>query len=349
GGGAGACSTTFDQCEFGFHSRSARGEPVYTLNDTGEGYVAFKSCVFAPGASRSLRLHFGGRSDRYNFENCSQSTNAFAASLCEKFALNATSGVTFDFLGTETAAFNMKVSTNWNLTTGANPGSRLRNWRDYGGRNDLLGVYCQFVRTQSPGDPGVPMQIVSGALIDKSAIVGEIVTSGRSVTFATGKTTAWLVTNGGEVGDCVWDGETGTLFNVRARVGSTITMEAQTNYDSAGNINVASTKSNYFYVLNCRTYTTSEFLQGDITAGSNIITHLGTANDRALFIATDVAVNDYIAVFDQIDNSLGTEAAANLITGVNADARAITTIGKQAYSATKKRIPLFWRAAPPNV
>jgi hypothetical protein len=293
-------------------------------------------------------LHFGGRSERYNFENCSQTTNAFATSLYEKSPLNATSGVTFDYLGTETAAFNMKVSAHWNLTSGANSGSRLRNWRDYGGRNELLGVYSRSARSQSTGDPGVPMQICSGAHIDKSAIIGAIAISGRSVTFATGKTAAWLVTYGGEVGDCVWDGETGTLFYVRSRTGSTVTMEAQTNYDSAGNINATPTKTGYFHVLNCRTYTTSEFLQGDTTAGSNVITNVGTADGRARLITADIGVNDYIAVFDQIDNSLGTAAAANLITEVNADARTITTMGKQAYNATKKRIPLFWRAAPPN-
>jgi Pectate lyase superfamily protein len=349
GGGAGACPTTFDQCEFNFHSRSTRGEPAYTFNNTGEGYVAFKSCVFDPGTSRALRLHFGGSSEKYTFENCSQTTNAFATNLYEKFALNATSGVTFDYLGTETAAFNMKVSTNWNLTSGAKSGSRRRNWRDYGGRNDLLGVYSRFVRSQSAGDPGVPVQISSGGLIDKSAIVGAITTSGRSVTFVTGKTAAWLITYGGEVGDCVWDQETGTLFYVRWRTGSTITMEAQTNYNSAGNINATLTKTGYFYVLNCRTYTTSEFLQGDTTAGTNVITHIGAADGHARFITADIAVNDYIAVFDQIDNSLGTAAGANLITDVNADAFTITTAGKQAYSATKKRIPLFWRAAPANV
>jgi len=345
---AGGATSAFDHCHWSFGLRASLGEPAYTLTaNAGPGLFSFRACGFERSTATAVRLHFDGYANQFSFENCEHTITTGATHLYEKFALNATSGVTFSQLGTEPENFSVKTSCLWNLATGANGGSFRRGWRDRGRRNELLSVYAKNVATYTPGDAGVPL-VIHGHGIDKARIVGPITTAGRSVTFATGKTVDQLIERGGEVGDAVWDSETGALFYVRSRTGAAITMEAQTGYDVAGALLKPITKISYFYLLNCRTFAPTQFLQGDTAAGNNAITNVGNALGGVSSLATDILVGDYIATYPEVDNSLANATAAK-ITAVNTGARTIATVGNQAYQATRKRLPLFWRAAPANV
>jgi len=344
---AGGATSAFDHCHWAFGLRASLGEPAYTLtSNDGPGLFSFRACGFERSSAPAVRLHFQGYSNQFSFENCEHTITTGARHLYEKFALNATSGITFSQLGTEPENFSVKTSCLWDLATGANGGSFRRGWRDRGRRNELLSVYAKNVASHSSGDAGVPLVIHSHG-IDKARIVGAIATAGRSVTFATGKTVDQLVERGGEVGDVVWDSETGVVFYVRSRTGAMITMEAQTGYDVTGALLSPITKTGYFYLLNCRTFAPTQYLQGDAAAGSNVIMNVGNALGNVASLATDVLAGDYIATYQEMDNSLA-NATASRITAVDAAARTITTAGNQAYNAARKRIPLFWRAAPAN-
>ena len=157
---------------------------------------------------------------------------------------------------------------------------------------------------------------------------------------------------GPDVGDVLWDDQTGMTFFVRARTGTKIIAEAQNNYksDGAGGflpiISFSPTTGN-FYFLNGRLYTPPYYLRGDVSTSSAVIANCARDDGYAAWLNKEILVGDCLYVRDTQDRFFAPDNTK--ITNVNGSAGTITLSANGSRNQLVKRLDVFVRKPPANV
>lgn len=347
-GGAGAQDqypTRFDHCQFSFSLwENHIGAPVYVMRNEGSGHVIFNSCSW-DSQDVEVRIAFYGQRGASSYiirEN--HFDTSIAAEQWARYAVNATCGFTFNELSTNLADFSCRTTAQYDLDTGLADRSGLFGSHSEGPRNRLLPVYCKTALA-NPNDPGfgMPHPVYSLGKSGKT-----ITTDGLDVTvdLGAGWFDVWFQNRGGDVGDVVWDSETGVTFYVRSRTGKVITMRAQNGFDGAFQLLTPITTAGSLYFLNTRRYTPQYVTYTATSSSSPIATGAQRDDGFKAFLSTEIAVGDAFWVDPTVDHFL-TEGNAQ-IAAVDANAGTITASGNFRRTETRTRLKLFVRAPAPN-
>lgn len=156
---------------------------------------------------------------------------------------------------------------------------------------------------------------------------------------------------GVEPGDVIRDVNTGMVFFIRSRTGTTVTAEAQNNYisDGAGGFNTiepfVTTSGNLEFI--CTRYFAPSFTTlADFSAGSNTATAVGRFDGSASHLDADIEVGDFF--FADQDPSFIFANGEGKVTAIDTSARTITFAGNARNGAVAKEMPLWIRTPPPN-
>jgi hypothetical protein len=334
-------SVCFEHCEFNFGSWLEYGTPTYIFKNMGLGFVTFEGCAFQDSGDEGRCAFFGVETLRIVACNADTLTQSAAY---ERFALNATAGLHFNRASTHLAEYSCRTQIRYNLDTGLTTGAGVYTTTNAGTRSVCLPVYTQVARANI-NDPGFFLPRPEFTLT-KAAL--SISTLGRDVTvdLGVGHTEGRFAIRGGDVGDVIWDSETGVTFYVRSRTGTTIIMRAQTGFDVDGELLVPVTTAGTLYFLNCRRYTPVHVTYADTSSASAIATNVQRDDAFKSYLSTEVLVGDRFWVDDTVDFYQSTSASN--ITGVDATLGTITVAANFRRTETHTRLKLFVRAAAPN-
>lgn len=333
--------TIFTDCEFAFEKHAVAGAPAYIFENNGPGPVTFDACTFKNAKHYAINSSILGAANLILRGGTVEADDP--TDLYEKFALNATGGITLNALPTDHPEFSFKTGNLWNLDTGARTGFGAYGAYATGPRTACLGVRADRIGAGG-GDAGVPVRLQSPYTISKSGKAISI--SGRDVTIDTGQADWQFMQRGFGVGDVVWDDETKATFYVRSRTGSTIIMRAVTGFDGSGNLLAPVTTAGNLYSHICRFYTPSNYLMGDATAVSAILTNCKRPDGSATYDA-QIAVGDYLRQDNGYEDTLFGPNVAR-VTARDQSAGTITMAGNASRTLTRARLALWIRVEAPN-
>jgi hypothetical protein len=193
-------------------------------------------------------------------------------------------------------------------------------------------------------DPGIEV----AWRVDGYTIPGAVAASGRDITFTFPSVdTNYLAVVGGDVGDAIVCEQTGAVFWVKARTLDVITAEAMSGFDSDGELltpvpNAGAT----FHAINCRRYTPSVVLYGDITSGNPTITNIIQGDGGAPDLSAHFTVGDLIFCDREVDPILFAFSAS--IQSMDNTAKTITFGTNFSFTRTRMRLGIFIRLPMPN-
>jgi hypothetical protein len=188
--------------------------------------------------------------------------------------------------------------------------------------------------------------------VDKSKLVSCSL-SGKTLTFTFSSYPDWrFMLYGPDNGDVILDAQTGMVFFVRSRTGTTVIAEAQNNYKSNGaggftTITTFNPSSGVFYFINSRLYSPLYYLRGDLTSGNAIISNCARDDGYAAWYDNQIAIGDYIWVPDTHDRFAAPYNAQ--IVARDQTAGTITLAAGVNKTEVRKRLALFVRKPPANV
>lgn len=342
-GAIGNGPTSFTHCEFSFHLQARLGRPTYIFEANGVVPIKFDSCGFATGDNSLGHFAFKGQnSKQYSFVNCVVICDA--TQLYEKFAMNATAGITVSKMGGDFETFVVQMGYRWDLNTGASTspyivGDLNDGRRPYGlpyATNRALAEYAA-------GDPGVAVRPKTFQYVRSGAA---LTTVGREVTFDTAYPDWAIIQRGFGVGDVVWDAQSGATFYVRARTGSVITLKAVTGYNGSGALITPVPAVGEFYVINSRVYSPGWALRGSLTSGSTVVTNVHRGDGVSTWLTTELAIGDQLYSSPHAENFINETAAA--ITAIDQAAQTITFASGLNFTDARARLPLLIRSEAPN-
>jgi hypothetical protein len=334
----------FTQCEFSFSLWSHIGTPTYVFENNGSGQVAFEGCSWEPSDNESAFAFFGQIGARsYRFTDC-QFRAALQTELYGMYAINATLGLSFNQCSTELEEYSARSPYWYDLDAIETDQPALFTSSNVGDRKRLLPVYSHVARANS-NDPGfgMPHPVYSLGKGGKTFYV-----DGRDVTvdLGAGYFLVWFQDRGGDVGDIIWDSETGATFYVKSRTGTTITMRAQTGYHLAGELMTPITDSGSLYFLNTRRYTPQYVTYCATASNSAVATSVQRDDGFKAYLATEMPVGDSLWVDPEVDHYIAESNAK--ITAVDATAGTLTATGNFRRTEARTRLKLFVRAPAPN-
>ena len=349
----------FQTCQFQFNTQSAaHGVPAYILGTTNPNAIAsgtsqvcvFVNCVFSAYPSV---LSFGANTSL--FENCRFKSNERDLGPRDAggtnrqyvaYAHNAThDGVIL--MNASQSLLHRILATTWNVDTFAGVSSNYVGTPTTATRTILIPVLSSsaaLIGNQS----GSPVQLPSRRqAIDKASLSScTLVDKTLTIVFASRSAQAFAY-QGPDVGDVIFDNNTGTTFFVRNRSSLTVTAEMQNNYKSSGGgfttLTAFSTTSGLLTVLNSRFYHLPNYLRGDSTSGSAVLTNCARDDGFAAWYDAQIAVNDWLYVNDLIDRWVS--PGDSLVSARDQGAGTITLSGNALRSETRKPLTLFIRQA----
>jgi hypothetical protein len=354
--GSGEICVRFDKCEFGFQSWIQRGIPRSPI--LAGCPVTFDGCAFAthPTAAsgsggRTNILVLGTEARQTSLRECTILAGANAQFLYEKQAINGTGALVVGQAQTNLASWSIRCNVGWNMSTGATisqVGNVMNQTSVPYTRTTCAPVYAKHVYCND-FDYGLPFPRLES--LSNKATATSISQSGRTVTVnLTGSRTALsLATIGGDVGDIVVDGTTGTVFIVSSRTGATIEMVAQNNIDKNNDLTVTiSLASGNFHYLMCRAFALGSVHYGDLSSSSATISNVVGADgvSRSVDSATaGVQAGDY--ALNGPGAAIGiASSSGSLVSSVTSNS--IVLSGNARYTATRERMTYFVKQATAN-
>lgn len=336
-------STSFKHCSFNFTSWSTYGVPTYVFRNDGHGFTTFEASSFAGPTDGRFAMFGLTKASGFRFIS-SQLDTTKQTEQHERMALNATAGLHFNQASTDLSDFSFRVPAHYNLDTGVSAGATIHNGLSSGSRARLLPVYCHTARANI-NDPGFGMPHPEYSL-GKSAMSFSV--TGRDVTVDLGEshTEARFARMGGDVGDVVWDSETGVTFYVKSRTGTEITMRAQTGFYVDEELLLPITTAGSLYLLNCRRYTPQYVTYCATSSSSASATGVQRDDGFKAYIDSEMPADDWFWVDPEVDHYLPSASAK--IASVDASAGTLTASGNFRRTETRVRLKLFVRAAAPN-
>jgi hypothetical protein len=339
----------FENCEFSFSSWLYRGIPAYIFK-TVYGSVVFRNTNLTAGTTPSPNIFYiNAPSDLVVIDNCVVDAGYSATYYYQKYAINATGGIVANNAGVSFSNYSVLPKITWNLNSGGNiTPVYISNSTSKTNRTYCIPLYSKNVRAATAGEAGFLNNPAPNTLDKTLAVTLTSSTNIVTVDFTGIYTASYLIQNGGEVGDVVVDGETGAVFFVSARTGAVLTLTAQTGLTVSGNLAQAPTKSGYFYILNCRTYTPYFVTLGDTTSGNATISNFQRPDGYSAYINdpdNGVQVNDYVYVGSG-QNVNPTSSTGAKITAIGANS--ITLNSTMNFTDAHIRQQIFIRQAPAN-
>lgn len=353
GGGSSVQSVGFDECEFGFHLWANHGRPVSPFTFFASGAATFSGCAFfAPGAVFPF-FYLNCTAANLVISNCYFDTGVTQPNLYSKVASNGCAGLVVSDCRSDLAAWSVRQPVTWDITTGtAVPQvARVLNAQSVDARRATgIPIYATRISTGdlNAADAGFNFPRVRNifSLIPATSVSQ----SGNTVTIdLTGATSALsLFQSGGDVGDIMVHGNTGTAFVVAARTSLTVTLKAVNNLDASGNIMSTIALAGNMTCINCRIFTLNTPHWGDISTSSAVISNvkrLDGASSSVNDAQNGVQAGD--ALFTANGAAFGLVAPTNApIVSVGTDS--ITMTGNARFTRTTERMELFVRQPTPN-
>lgn len=354
GGGSGENSVGFDECEFGFHLWATRGRPVSPFVFGGGGAATFSGCTFAQGAGTPPPFfYFQCSAGNLVISNCLFQAGSQETTLYGKVASNGSAGLIVGACDTNLAAWSVRQTQSWDITTGtavAQIGRVLNTDSVSLNRAQGIPIYAKRVVAGGAGDADSGMVFPRCRHVFGLSGAASVSQSGDTVTIDL--TGAASVNNlfqlGGDVGDIMVHGATGTAFVVAARTGLVLTLKAINNTDASGAIRSTITLSGNMNAVNCRLFTLGTPHWGDTSTSSAVIsnvTRLDGASSSVNDAQNGVQSGDAVFVATAIARGICTQANAP-ITSVGSNS--ITLTGNARFNLTRERMDLFVRQPTPN-
>ena len=353
-GGAGVSPVQFTSCEFDFGGWKFRGVPRSVFSNAGG--TTFTSCSFSgttPAGSAPNVIAFHTPAELTRFDNCLVFAGTDAKNYHEKFPANATAGIIVARAFANLSSFTVRNIGRWNLNTGAATGPANLGETGESTRNTCLSIYHKRVLAGPAFDlHGVGLNSHPHTI--NKAVAASISTVGRltTVNLAGSTSEAQLHQGGGDVGDVIVDGETGTVFFVKARNGLTLTLVAQNNYDAHGELLAKPTLAGAFYAQNCRRYTLPYPTFGNTTASSATVTSFARGDGHAAYLDdanTGLQTGDWIASIQAGDGMFNVASADGAgISAINTRASTITFKSILNHTQARRRFDIFIRPGPAN-
>jgi hypothetical protein len=260
-------------------------------------------------------------------------------------AYNGTLGITISKGNSSVQAFSVRSGSRRNLDTGALLPPGIADAMSQGPRSKCLPAYAKRARALTNGnDPGIDV----AWRVDGYTIPGAVVASGRVITFTFPSVdTNYLAVVGGDVGDAIICEQTGAVFWVKRRTLEVITAHAMSGFDSAGNLLTAVPNAGaVFHAVNCRRYTPSVVLYGNITSGSPTITGIIQGDGGAPDLTAHFTVGDLIFCDREVDPILFAFSAG--ILSMDNTAKTITFGTNFNFTRSRMRLGIFIRLPMPN-
>jgi len=350
-------SVHFVNCLMSYTGQDAtRGVPAYILDGGG----SLCDIKFTGGAQGDYISVWTTNHQACTFDGTMMKPLTRDVSILAEYygvAHNATcGGVVIDQLGYGVGFHvprNQKIKfKRYNLDTLAQGGTTFaQDGYKFSDRTTCIPIYVAFAqaKSESYGDNVKTPRAVWA--VAKTSLASVTLTN-KTLTFTyTGQPDWAFNTRGFDVGDVIYDDQSGSVFFVQSRTGTAVTAILQNNYKSNGaggfnQVTAFSTTSGNLWSANCRIYTPQYYLRGDTTSGSGSITNCARDDGYAAWYNGDIAVNDHMVVMDTMDRITGPNTAQ--ITARDHTAGTITISGTAARSETRRRLALFVRQPPAN-
>ena len=341
---------TFQSCQFEFRHSDTAGVPANILAGINETEVVFRGCLFVRAPSvysfsiPNVQMH----------ECRSVVTDRSSGTIprYEAFAHNATSGgVVIDPLRLRPQGIGF---TRFNLDTGAVIGGVLprETGPADGARSIGLPQAVWEFRHGSDFLGETFRKRIAFFSVPKSSGFSSVSLSNRTLTLQfTSLAEDRAMRLGVEPGDVIRDGNTGMIFFIRARTGTTVTAEAQNNYISNGGggfdtMTAFSATSGSLQFMNSRLYVPNFVTLADFSDGSNTATAIGRFDGFATYLDADVEVGDYI--YTDLDRDALFINGEGELTAIDTSARTFTFAGNARNTVDRKVLPVWIRTPPPN-
>ena len=359
---------TFIGCEFDFDWQK-NGMPRDIIKHLGA--VKFQGCSFSghtpvAGPEDSPFVYpFDVADTDLIIEQCGFGTNLTAPSFAIKHTVNLTGSVVTTNLGSRVRG-SWRNAGRYNLNSGSLGESSLFNTDlpdKASDRKTCINLYSRRITSNSlpnvdsgfQAQPGV-FQLGKangelGATLNYSA-------SGRTLTI-TGiynvyGATTYREPNGGSVGDCVYDTETGNIYTITSVVDNTgsytWTLYLLNNYLVNQNHKAVPTATGYFFVANSRFYTMAYPTIGDVTAASATIANVGRGDAYGGYISDaslGTVVDDYLRVVQEVEY-LVSESGGKVTAITNGSPGSIVIAQAAAFTQARRPLTYFVRKPPAN-
>lgn len=342
----------FLKCDFGFTLWETYGVPTYVYAHHGIAFTEFESCGFYTPVAMTGALNFFAPT----FEGAAEPARCYSFKRCETWQLamtekwqycayNGTLGISISKGSTGLQEFSVRTGSRRNLDSGALLAPMITDGVSQGPRSKCLPAYSKRARALTNGnDPGIEV----AWRVDGYTIPGAVTAVGRTITFTFPSVdTNYLAVVGGDVGDAIVCEQTGAVFWVKRRTLEVITAEAQSGFDSAGNLLMAVPNAGAtFHAINCRRYTPSIVLYGDVTSGNPTVTNIIQGDGGAPDLPTHFTVGDLIYCDREVDPFIFAFSAG--ILSMDNTAKTITFGTNFNFTRTRMRLGIFIRLPMPN-
>lgn len=152
-------------------------------------------------------------------------------------------------------------------------------------------------------------------------------------------------------GDVIYDDNSGSVFFVKSRTGTTVVAELQNNYKSTnGGVTYTrlvafSTTVGNLWTKTGRLYMPTSPLFADTTSGSATAANAERADGFAGFIESSIAVNDRLYVADHLYVNFPVN---NVVNSRSNSSKQVVFSANATQTKTKERLPFFIKQAPAN-
>lgn len=341
---------TFESSQFVFRHGDTAGVPANIMAGTNDTEMVFRGCLFSrvPSVFSMTMLNI-------QMEQCRTFVDGRASGTIPRylaFAHNATSG------GMVLDPFRLRPQsigfTQFNLDTGTSIGGVLPREVVFNAtsRATCLPVALWQYRHQNERYGIAQTKRFPDFNRQKQSHFSNVALSDRTLTL----TFQSLSDNqamrlGVEPGDVIRDADTGMVFFIRARNGTTVTAEAQNNYVSDGSggfdtMTPFSTSTGTLQFIPSRLYAPGSTTFGDFTQGSPIATNVGRFDGFSAYLDGDIEPGDYLFADQDPDFIFANQEGR--VVSVNSGAGTVTFAGNARNGAAEKVLPLWIRTPPPN-
>jgi hypothetical protein len=340
----------FNGCEFSFTGQTdARGVPATILGGLQNvGSFVFNGCVFE-GYPSVVSMNYDGVAavGGTYFRKDSRSQPY------EKFAHNATCGGAV-FTRLENPYVSDIRCKFYNLDTGVlEPLTERTALWTQGSRENCVPYYAANVGAEGEIYDSFVSKTAYFKGVTAKTSFSSLSLSGKTLTGTFSSRADWQFMNDGPLpGDVLFDDNTGMVFFVRSRTGTTFIAEAQNNYKDVGGsfttVTPFSTTVGNIYYRNSRIYTPPFYLRGDTTAGNAVIANCARDNGSSAGLNAAISANDAFAILGTQDRWVS--EATPFISARDETAQTITLVATTGLrTQTRKRFDLLIRTPPANV
>lgn len=357
-GGSNEPPLVFQTCQFQFDHTDTKGVPAYVYgrvnqNEIGLGTaqaVRFENCdlrykgVAVFGTSGPV-LFVDTKVRSEERENGPKDAGGTDRQYVA-YANNATQDGVIVMNDSQSSLHRIQ-SLAWNVDTLGGVGAQVLGTPSSASRTTLLPVLAKQATPQDLTAPPLPLPSRYTEFGKSTLASCTLVNKTLTFTFASWSDQLFAYA-GPDIGDVIVDKNTGSTFFVRNRSSLTVTAELQNNYKSNGSGGFVTLQAfqpsvGNFLFLNSRFYILPNYLQGDSTSGSAVLTNCQRDNGSTIGYDSLIAVNDWVYINGNTNQWVST--ANSKVAARNQGALTITLSGNAARTETREPLQLYIRQA----